>query len=43
MATERFSDLRPVGFVEKPYQLETMIATLRDALAESKERHSAGK
>jgi CheY-like chemotaxis protein len=31
-ATGRFSGLGLAGFIQKPYQLETMIATLREAV-----------
>jgi CheY-like chemotaxis protein len=34
-ATERFSGLELAGFIQKPYQLDTMIATLQRALAAS--------
>ena len=36
-ATGRFSNLGLAGFIQKPYQLDTMIAALREAVAGSKE------
>ena len=40
-ATKRFSDLGLRGFIQKPYQLDTMTNTLRRALASDVEGAAA--
>jgi CheY-like chemotaxis protein len=37
-ATGRFSGLGLAGFIQKPYQLDTMIATLRQAVGTNEEK-----
>jgi PAS domain S-box-containing protein len=40
-ATGRFSGMGLAGFIQKPYQLDTMIATLREAMGENEGDHPA--
>ena len=41
-ATGRFAGLGLAGFIQKPYQLDTMIATLREAVGGERGNDSSG-